>query len=354
VVASNSLSSVAIYVADPIRQWDARPGYEMLRCYPVRNTGQYVDLLQILVAQPGTGFLVVGDGPGRVRVLNGSSELVITRRMFLGESYYMVRLDRGTLDPWKYLTNPNLVQMLGLGEFYSGKEWLEASAESQYPDAVVQCIQIFDSFRCGDIFVSLQPGWKCKASNYIATHGSMVHTDMSVPFVVSGPDIRRGAIPVARLTDIYPTALRLFGLSIPFGVLDGRPLDEILPQELCRETDPNDELRVGLLPAMRQLWGLETASAEQPLLPHQYRDALKKTPASLRIRIANMLRARRLRMARRLDDPEVRATGQAGGDAVESLLRTEEQELSRQIQWLDGGRTGDLSEHSADSISETQ
>jgi len=353
-VASNSLNSVAIYVSDPARRWRAQPAYRTLRNYPLRNTGRNIDLIQLLARQKGSDFLIVGDGPGRVRVMTMESELVISRRTFLGESYYQVRQEEGTQDPWQYLKIPELAELIRSGRFASGREWQMASRESLYPDAVAQSVQVFDSFRCGDIFVSLRPGWKCRASRYVSTHGSMRHTDMHVPLIIAGPDIQKREISVARLADIYPTTLRLFGLSVPFGVLDGRPLDEILPEELVAEQDPNRALRAELLPAMRQLWELEAASAARPVLPHQFRDTLKKTPRTLRVRLANLLRLRRQRLAHRLDEPQFEGILQPRQQAAEDLLRTREQELSRQIRWLDGVWTGDSPATGPGSASGTQ
>jgi len=353
-VAANSLNSVAVYVSDPAERWRAQPDYQTLRDYPLGNTGRKIDLIQLLARQEGTDFLIVGDGPGRVRVLTTGSELTITRRTFLGEAYYQARLEKGPQDPWQYLKTPELAELVRSGRFASGREWLMASRETLYPDAVAQSVQVFDSFRCGDIFVSLRPGWKCKASRYVSTHGSMRHTDMHVPLIIAGPGIRQREIPVARLADIYPTTLRLFGLSVPFGMLDGRPLDEILPEELGAEQDPNQELRAELLPAMRQLWDLEAASAARPVLPHQFRDTLRKTPHTLRVRLANLLRSRRQRLAQRLDEPQFEDTNEPRRQAAENLLRTREQELSRQIQWLDIVRTGDSPDASPGSTSETQ
>jgi len=334
-VASNSLNSVAIYIGDPARKWKKRPGIEVLRDYPLRNTGKRIDLIDLLASQDGSDFLIVGDGPGRVRVINSTSEMVITRRMFMGEGHYLLKVTRGAVDPWGYMAKPDLAAMIRSGEFYPGREWLHRTLDTKYPDAAAQSLQVFDSFRCGDVFISLRPGWKCKASRYVSTHGSMLDTDMHVPLIIAGRDIPPKEIPAARLVDIYPTVLRLFGLSVPFGVLDGRPLDEAIPAELCQQQDPKAELRVSLLPAMRELWRLDAASPDKAVLPHQLEALRDSTTRKQRARLAELLKKNRQRLARVLARFRNRGMLLSESRPLGAWLKSGEEQLSRQIEILD-------------------
>ena len=351
-VASNSLNSVAIYIGDPARKWKARPEIGVLRDFPLRNTGKRIDLVELLAGQDGSDFLIAGDGPGRVRVINSSSEMVIARRMFMGEGHYLLKVTRGTVDPWGFMEKPKLAAMVQSGDFYSGREWLRQTLDTKYPDAVVQSMQVFDSFRCGDVFISLKPGWKCKASRYVSTHGSMLDTDMHVPLLIAGPDISPKEIPAARLIDIYPTVLRLFGLSVPFGVLDGRPLDEAIPAELCGQQDPKAEQRLSLLPAMRELWRVGSASPDKAVLPHQLEELRDKTTRKQRARLAALLKKNRQRLARVLARLRNRGVLLSESRPLGAWLRSGEEELNRQIEILDSQWGAEGTHTPADSGSE--
>lgn len=335
-VAWNALNSVAIYVADPAQGWRGRPGYNALRDFPLPRGGRRTDLLQFLADQKGTDFLMAADGPGRVRVVNAASELLIQRRIFMGESFFSARLSRGERDPWSYLHDPELARMMRSGEFFSSQEWLNASLETSYPDGIVQSVQIFDSFRCGDILVSLQPGWKIKPSRYLTTHGSMLATDMEVPLLISGPGIRQGEIACARLTDIYPTLLRIFGLDVPFGLMDGRPLDEILPAEWARQKDPNEERRTALLPTIKQLWKLDTTLDPADLnLPHHLDALVQKISSRQRRNLSQVLLGKKERISSWLRQMREERSQSVARRKLEELLEANEAEVDRMIVWLD-------------------
>jgi len=331
-VASNSLNSVAIYFKDPQRGWSARPDHQVLRNYPV-GLGRNIDVLQHLTEQDGTDFIIFGDGPGQVRVMNQDSELLIIRRLFLGEEFYRARLLRGAVDPLRYLDHEELEEMMRSDAFHPADRWFELSQQTRYPDALVQAVQIFDSFRCGDLFLCMREGWKCKPSRYVATHGSMLDSDSGIPLVISGPDIRRCSIPAARLVDLYPTMLRLFGLRIPFGVLDGRPLDEILPEDICRQTDPFTVERQENLPAMLALWRVEAAYAASPVLPHQFTDMLDEMPRGRRHKLARLLKKRQRRLTEFLAQSNGPVFSAKNGIA-RTLLRARELETERQLELL--------------------
>ena len=335
VVAGSSLNSVAIYFADPKEGWKIRPGYETLRNFPLPRSGKRIDLLLHLAGRKGTDFLLVQENPSRVRVVNESSELGIDRRIFLGGCYYRLEITKGETDPWQYLKHPELGLMIRSGEFHSADEWMTASLATQYPDAVVQAVQVFDSFRAGDVFACLKPGWKVKPSSYRSTHGSLLASDMYVPLLIAGPDVTAGEISIARLTDIYPTILRLFGLEIPFGNIDGRPLDEILPKALALQKDPYLDRRLAILPAMKQLWQMEENSLTESALPHHFENFMAQTNDRQRHRILNYLKRVKSRLAIRLREAQDGRMARVSHRRLRRSLRAREKDLSRMIVWLD-------------------
>jgi hypothetical protein len=223
--------------------------------------------------------------------------------------------------------------MIRSGRFHHGDEWLAASLGTDYPDAVVQACQILDNFRTGDVFVSLAPGWKAKSSRYRATHGSLFVTDMHVPMIISGPDIRSGEIPSARLVDIYPTALRLLGLDVPFGTIDGRPLDELLPESLTHQTDSRKAEIEALAPAMCRLWELETDAGDgSPLRAEQARRELLRSIANQWDLLGQVLEHAHRRASHYLEGHEFHGLE---GRLSRSLVRDREKDIARILSLLE-------------------
>ena len=97
------------------------------------------------------------------------------------------------------------------------------SLDSDYPDAAVQILQLFESPRTGDVVVSSKPGYDLRATHenpeHRGSHGSLHRDHMLVPLLVS----RKTRRDHARTADVFPTILRHMGLRVPDGV-DGEAL----------------------------------------------------------------------------------------------------------------------------------
>lgn len=100
---------------------------------------------------------------------------------------------------------------------------LDASLDSDYPDAAVQIVQLFESPRTGDVVLSSRPGYDLRATHerpeHRGSHGSLHRDHMLVPLLVSGKTRRDRA----RTADIFPTILSHMGLRAPDGI-DGESL----------------------------------------------------------------------------------------------------------------------------------
>ena len=97
------------------------------------------------------------------------------------------------------------------------------SLDSDYPDAAVQILQLFESPRTGDVVVSSRPGYDLRATHenpeHRGSHGSLRRDHMLVPILMS----RKTRRDHARTADVFPTILRHMGLRVPDGV-DGEAL----------------------------------------------------------------------------------------------------------------------------------
>ena len=122
------------------------------------------------------------------------------------------------------------------GEYHTGRQWLEATAETDYPDAPVALMEMFDSHRAGDLAVFAAAGWDF-ARQDVAGHGSVWRRDMLVPLIIAGPGLKgNAAIDTARLIDVAATIIEMLGGAA--APLDGRSLmPELFGQEELPQTE---------------------------------------------------------------------------------------------------------------------
>ena len=99
----------------------------------------------------------------------------------------------------------------GLPQTLNHTTSLEHTFDSDYPDALVQLIQIFKSRRSGDIILSAQKGFDLRARfewpEHKASHGSLHREHMLVPLFIN-IKIQPRKI---RTADIFPSILELLG-----------------------------------------------------------------------------------------------------------------------------------------------
>lgn len=98
---------------------------------------------------------------------------------------------------------------------------LTATADTEYPDGLLQLAQIFRSPRSGDVIVSAAPGYDLREQyerpEHRSSHGALHAAHMNVPLAISLP-IETGP---ARTADVFSMVLEHLQLAEPAGV-DGR------------------------------------------------------------------------------------------------------------------------------------
>ena len=89
----------------------------------------------------------------------------------------------------------------------------ELTAQSPYPDAIVQLALLAQAPRSGDLIVSASAGWDLRARyepvDHLSTHGALLREQMQVPLLLDLPVERRPQ----RTADVVPSALDLLGIS---------------------------------------------------------------------------------------------------------------------------------------------
>ncbi len=96
----------------------------------------------------------------------------------------------------------------------------DACARSDYPDALVQILQLAASPRSGELMLSAARGWDFRAKYepipHVSSHGALHREHMDVPLLLNRPSARAPR----RTVDVMPSALAALGLAVPPG-LDG-------------------------------------------------------------------------------------------------------------------------------------
>ncbi|MBK8967229.1 MAG: alkaline phosphatase family protein [Saprospiraceae bacterium] len=110
---------------------------------------------------------------------------------------------------------PQTGDPLGLGKLdtpLDHQQALEATFDSEYPDALVQLEQLFNCTRCGDFVVTSKTGCDLRYTwewpEHRGSHGSLHREHMMVPFIYN----RKGWDPrPARTADVFNTVLKWAG-----------------------------------------------------------------------------------------------------------------------------------------------
>lgn len=193
---------------------------EVLRHHPTRTRGP-IDLIEAIRSLPATDLLVVRDGERRVRLFGRDGrEATISCATLDAQEYCRYRFDPARGDPLRYADNPKLAPLLD-GRAHHSRDWLAATIDERYPDAVIQLSQIFRDGRAGDCFVTARAPYgfrKVKRGN----HGGAQQEDMRVPLLIAGPGVPVGRHGAIRPADLYPLLLEWFGLHVPAENYDGK------------------------------------------------------------------------------------------------------------------------------------
>jgi len=149
----------------------------------------------------------------------------------------------GHRDPLNYLRDAGVAKATGgsmspgdwLAQPHTADEWLRATAESDYPDAVVGFARFFRwkppladlaAARDPDLLVTAARGWSFRTDGEPGTdHGGPWRESMRISLFLAGPRIRPGRLAEPyRITDVLPTMLEMAGVTYDPGEMDGRPI----------------------------------------------------------------------------------------------------------------------------------
>ena len=97
----------------------------------------------------------------------------------------------------------------------SADETHDALSNTDYPDAIVQIVNLAGSARSGDIILSASPGWDLRARYepipHRSAHGALHRDHMMVPLLMNRPPRRAPR----RTTDVFTSTLEILGVTSP-------------------------------------------------------------------------------------------------------------------------------------------
>jgi len=213
--------------------WREQVYYEDLLSYPL-GSSRHVNLIQFITSIDGMNFFLVRENefvpgePHETRVVSRSGSSRVRAKVRNGKPVEIgYELIEGK-DPLEYMQNPSLAAFIREGH-HGDMEWLEATAETAYPDAPVQIAQIMETPRSGSVIMVPDDYHSFNARTW-SKHGGLSASEMLTTFAVAGPGIRHGSIDHSRVIDFVPTFLHLMGRNVPTGYFDGMVLENIIAE----------------------------------------------------------------------------------------------------------------------------
>jgi arylsulfatase A-like enzyme len=173
------------------------------------NADEIIDFMNRLVQRPEIDILLVKQSNARIKIVSkrGSGQTWIDTKNNI--NYEII-----DNDPFGYQALPPVMTIY---------ESLQNTYNTNYPDALLQINQLFESPRTGDIVVTASPGYDLRAKHenpeHCSSHGSLIRDHMLVPIAVN----TEISSEFTRTVDIFPTMLKLLGYELP-QFLDGRSL----------------------------------------------------------------------------------------------------------------------------------
>jgi hypothetical protein len=196
----------------------ARPGQPRAERWPVERLRQpdafgiERDVVATLLREPAVGLVAAETAEGGVWVSDAR-----------GAARLRLKGEGGRLTAMAY--EPITGDPLGCGGARRGpaRDWLEASWDADYPDAVYHLLDQFRAGRTGDLVVIAREGFdfrrRYEVPEHKAGHGSLVRSHMQTPVWSSEP---LPAVPL-RTVDLFPAMLDWLGVATPADI-DGETI----------------------------------------------------------------------------------------------------------------------------------
>jgi len=187
LISGNAMANIYVKSKDG---WGRKSTFEEL-----------VGLVDNFIERPEVDIVAGLDHKGRSRIKSTMGEAVTWLDKDGNINYQKIKGD-----PFNYN---------GMPKKMSSEEALAHSFNTEYPDALLQIIQLLESPRTGDLILSAGPGYDLRAKHenpeHRSSHGALFRDHMLVPLVMNAK-VNKEFI---RTVDIFPTILSFLGQFIP-------------------------------------------------------------------------------------------------------------------------------------------
>ena len=171
------------------------------------NPDAYRDFISRLLERPEIDIILYRCASNKIRILSSRG----SASTWFDHDKHLIHYETAGGDPFGYAYIPAVTNT---------QEILNLTYDTDYPDALLQINQLFESPRSGDIVLSSAHGFDLRAKHenpeHCSSHGSLLKEHMIVPVAVN-TKISRDLI---RTVDVFPSILKLLGKDIP-DCLDG-------------------------------------------------------------------------------------------------------------------------------------
>ncbi len=169
-------------------------------CHEEDMTPLQQQALDLLDQQPAVDFMAIRAREGGAWVRRGQERA----RVYESAGLYCYEPVSG--DPLRYG---------GTTLKLNAEDWLLKTYQSDYPDAVIQILQLIRSPRSGDVMLSAAPGYdlrlRYEVPEHHGSHGGLHRDHMMIPIISNVPFSGE----TCRSVDVFPTLLEWMGYDIP-------------------------------------------------------------------------------------------------------------------------------------------
>lgn len=187
LISGNAMANIYVKSKDG---WGRKSTFEELR-----------GLADNFMERPEIDIVAGLDEEGRSRIISTKGEALAWL-----DPDGTVNYEKISGDPFSYN---------GMPKKMSSEEALTHSFNTEYPDALLQIIQLLESPRTGDLVLSAAPGYDLRAKHenpeHRSSHGALFRDHMVVPLVMN-TKVKKEYI---RTVDIFPTILSILGHPVP-------------------------------------------------------------------------------------------------------------------------------------------
>lgn len=205
---------------------EERPSFKELTNYRVETknlkSNEGVNLLSLISTFPQVQHVFAKDHKDNAYfIFSQNGKAKITTNLVQNKKHYSYEVIEGD-DPLE-LESAEALSMKSMPlKFYDGDLWAMATKNSNYPDSIVQIVQLLNADRSGDIIIDAKKGYEPWDEMQQGLHGSLRKDHILVPFYVYSDMLDHdkaqqflqdlGRYP--RTVDAFPTIMKLLNVEI--------------------------------------------------------------------------------------------------------------------------------------------